>query len=269
MQFLRKIKVGTDRYRLWLRQGEFDLEAATLSFKNQFYEWCAYQSEQGVEKALKAVIIHAGYVPPKVHKLSVLMGFCNSLNVRFSQTKFNFRDLDSFTFISRYPFLLPDGKRAPHELIQPADAERVLNQAKDFIAKIKLILEDESYTPSGIPESAYQVDFKKIDMKKRMESVVSKLVPLFNPEKIIMFGSYAREEKINEMTTIDLLIIAKTDLDFISRIKAAREATRGAQPSIEPLIYTPDEYKAMREVEGEGFLESAIDEGIIVYEKQN
>lgn len=101
----------------------------------------------------------------------------------------------------------------------------------------------------------------------RVENIVSCLVREFEPERIILFGSYARGDYTKD-STIDLLIIADTDERFLDRIKKALLSCRGQTPSIDPLVYTPDEFTSLIE-QGEGFIDSAIDEGIIIYEKEN
>lgn len=140
---LKKIKsTGIKRYAVWLEQAEYDLKAAELSRDNQFYEWACYQSQQSVEKALKSVLVHAGWRPPKMHKLPVLMGYCNSANKEFKKTKFEFRDLGSFTFVSRYPFLIPGKNTSPHNFITLENAQTCIKQAKQILLKIKKLLKE-------------------------------------------------------------------------------------------------------------------------------
>jgi predicted nucleotidyltransferase len=100
---------------------------------------------------------------------------------------------------------------------------------------------------------------------KRVESCVKKLIKAFKPEKIILFGSYARGETVNS-NTLDLMIIADTDLRFFDRIKKALKSCSGGEPAIEPLVYTPKEFDHLLS-QGEGFLEDALEEGIVVYDK--
>ena len=95
------------------------------------------------------------------------------------------------------------------------------------------------------------------------------MVKEFSPEKIILFGRFAREADKPISGTMDILVIDKTDTPFIERITQARLATRGNKIIIEPLIYTPEEFDLMTKEEGEGFLESALEEGKIIYEKKN
>jgi|GEM_PF-604597 len=263
VQKLHDPSLGKKRYRVWIAQAEFDMQASRISFEKEFYEWSAYQAQQAVEKSLKAVIVYAGVIPPKVHKLSILMGLCNKLNPSFRNTHFNFSYIDAFTFISRYPFLLPGKDATPHDQIKREDAKIVLDEAKIFIDNIKFILK-YGESVKGELSKAYEA---KYNIEERLTRVTLALVQEFDPERIILFGSYARDITLKEETTIDLLLIANTTLDFISRIQRAREISRGGLPAIEPLIYTPEEYKLMTEEEGEGFLETAVDSGVVLYDK--
>lgn len=252
------------RYKIWLRQANFDLKAGEVSIKNGFNEWAAYQAEQAVEKALKGVIVHGGETPPKIHKLSVLFGYCNNLNQAFRNTKFQFRYVESFAFISRYPFLIPSQEKAPHEMITKDEAERALEEAVLTIEKITSILKGESVRfEDKLPEPV-----SRDALEKRLIDITDVLVREFKPESIVLFGSYARKPLPTDLSTIDILIIAETDLPFTQRIIKARDLTKGGQPSIEPLIYTPEEYVTMTEVEGESFFESALEEGRVLYSKE-
>jgi len=221
------------RYRAWIKQASYDLAAAKISLQHEFYEWTTYQAEQTVEKALKSVIVHAGERPPKIHKLSVLFGFCNSVNPRFKKTKFDFNHVEAFAFISRYPFLLPGKDKAPHEQITKENAKESIAEAEIILNQIKGIL--------------------KSDIEPIKDGV----------------GSYARDPLPKRLTTIDLLIVADTQMSFIQRIRKARALTKGAKPSIEPLIYTPAEYITMTEEEGESFIEHALDEGRVLFSKKS
>ncbi len=100
---------------------------------------------------------------------------------------------------------------------------------------------------------------------KRIEDCVKKLKSTFDPEKIILFGSYARGD-VEDQGTMDLLIITKSKMPFFERIKKALIACKGGKPSIEPIVYTPEEFNELLSI-GEGFLEDATEEGLILYRK--
>jgi len=100
----------------------------------------------------------------------------------------------------------------------------------------------------------------------RIASCVENLTEEFRVEKIVLFGSFARGEG-EEAGTMDFLIIARTKLKFFDRIKRAILACSGGQPSVEPLVYTPREFDLLL-TQGEGFLEDAMEEGVVLYENK-
>lgn len=258
--------LNEERWQVWLKQAKFDLSAAFLSLENEYFEWATYQAEQAVEKALKSVIVHAGAKAPKIHKLGILFGFCNQVNEEFRNTDFNFKHIESFTFISRYPFLLPDRSHTPHEIITESDANKALVEASEVILKISKILKKQltkSVQITDIKEEVYSAQ----EIVKRTDIITKALVKKFNPESIILFGRFAREWGKPLSGTMDILIIAECpNCSFVERIYDAREATRGGAPIIEPLVYTPEEIHILHQ-ENESFLKSAFAEGKILFEK--
>ncbi len=251
------------RYKIWLKQANFDLEASKLSYDSGFYEWSTYQAEQAVEKALKSVLVHAGQQAPRLHKLAVLFGYSNSVNQKFKNTKFKFKHIESFTFISRYPFLVPGQYSTPHEFITKNDAFMAIEEARDILDKIENILKTPIDVEINFQDKSFVISREELD--KRLNEVKLKLVKEFNPQKIILFGSYAREKLPDYPTTLDLVIIADTNLPFFERIRKARIITRGGYPAIEPLVYTPSEYKRLSRIEKEPFFSLISKEGRIIY----
>lgn len=260
--------MSDSRYRIWLKQAKYDIAAAFLSLENEYFEWAAYQAEQAVEKSLKAVIVHSGAKAPKIHKLGILFGFCNQVNQKFKNTNFNFKHVESFTFISRYPLLLPDKAKAPHELISERDAATALNEAAEVLLKITQILQSYPLEPKKEEKELLREEkFSAERIKKRLDQIKDQLIKEFDPVSIILFGRYAREMGEATAGTMDILIITDCDgCSFIDRIYRAREASKGSEPIIEPLIYTPKEIKLLQE-EDESFLKSALEEGKVIYSK--
>lgn len=258
---LQKInkRLGINRYKVWFKQADYDLKAAQISHEANFCEWTCFQSEQAVEKALKAVLAHAGWHPPKTHKLSVLIGLCNNANTSFRNTQFKFRDLEVFTFVSRYPFVIPGDIRTPHEIVSCKDGESCLVQADFLLQRISEILNQEY-------QNGYEdiENIGSINIEKRLENIKKSVVEKFNPKKIVVFGSYGRGE--NYLSTIDLLIVAKTDLNYIERVREIREITKGGLPSVDPVVYTPEEFELLKQTDS--FLQSALSEGRVIYEKK-
>jgi HEPN domain-containing protein/predicted nucleotidyltransferase len=259
-----------DRFKIWLSQSDFDIKAAQISFENRLYEWVCYQSIQSVEKCFKAIIVHAGYRPPKTHKLGILISMSNKANKFFQYVKLSkFRKIEAYTFISRYPFVIPGQNVTPHELIDREDAETCLQIATDIHQKVTEFLS----TQKAEKDQALTVNdyyFTETEIKSRIEDIKNDLLGCekLAIAKIILFGSFAREKSRPKTSTMDILVVADTDLSFIERIQYARQVTKGTEPIIEPLVYTPSEFEYMLKEEGEGYLESAIEEGIVVFEKK-
>lgn len=259
------------RYKVWIQQAYYDIEAGKESFESKNYEWACYQAVQATEKTLKSVLIHAGWNPPMTHKLGVLVSLCNRANKVFQNIKFNFRKLEAYTFISRYPFVYPGQKNiTPHEFITKQDAEVCLEIAQDVFSKIQDFFKQRTDYPTEIIDiNAFYFTGAEVD--QRIQEVKTQLssADQLDIQKIILFGSFARDKTRPKTTTMDLIVIvAETEMNFIDRIAYIRELTHAGEPIIEPLVYTQKEFDYLVEEEGEGFLESAIGEGKVIYQKQ-
>jgi len=90
------------------------------------------------------------------------------------------------------------------------------------------------------------------------------LLKEYNPEKVILFGSQAKNS-CDSYSDIDLVIIKKTEKRFLDRIK---EVFKVIKPNfaIDILVYTPDEFQKMLS-EGNPFLEHVLKEGKVIHEK--
>lgn len=254
------------RYEIWLKQAEFDIQAAKLSKANGFYEWACFQSEQSLEKTLKAVIVHAGVRAPRIHKLGILMGMSNQINPDFFHIKIDFRRMESYTFVARYPFLIPGQNKSPHEFINEEDATECIFIAENAIKVISNFLHHNKR-----PGNAVDLTFGKYtvaEINGRVDRLITKLAANLDLKKVIVFGGFARNPEQPKDKTMDLLVIANTDLGFFERIKQVRQLASGENPIIEPLVYTEAEFKDLLHEEGEGFLESAVEEGKVVFEKK-
>ena len=97
-------------------------------------------------------------------------------------------------------------------------------------------------------------------IEKFKEEVISKL----NPQRIILFGSFARGD-INEGSDVDLIIIAKWKEEFLDRIKLLMDLNKFKIP-LEPIGYTEEEFKKLIE-EGNPFILQVLKEGKVIYER--
>ncbi len=268
---MSKKNESKERFNVWLQQGKHDLDAAKVSLEGGFYEWVCYQSIQSVEKIIKAVVVHSGFRPPRVHKLGVLLGMANKANKAFEDVKLEFRKIESYTFISRYPFIIPGQNKTPHELITKEEAETCIRLATDILDKIETFLSGQTSSSGDKPIETGDYYFSKEEITSRIENLIESIINCehIKTEKIILFGSFAREKTRPRTSTMDIMVIGRTELPFLERISYVREITRGSEPIVEPLVYTPEEFDQLLNEEGEGFLETALEEGKVIWERFN
>jgi len=87
----------------------------------------------------------------------------------------------------------------------------------------------------------------------------------YAPQKVILFGSYARGD-YHAGSDVDLLIIKDTDRPFLERSAEIWQCYSGAL-LIEPLVYTPREFETMVAHENP-FIMQILREGMTIYESQ-
>jgi predicted nucleotidyltransferase len=87
----------------------------------------------------------------------------------------------------------------------------------------------------------------------------------YEPEKVILYGSFARGDH-HAGSDLDLIVVKETDRPFTDRICDVLRLCRSRIP-VEPLVYRPSEIAAML-ARGNDFLETALKEGIVLYEQQ-
>ena len=104
---------------------------------------------------------------------------------------------------------------------------------------------------------------KKI--QKIIAEVVEKIKTEYQPEKIILYGSYAYG-KPNKDSDIDLFIVKHTEKRPVDRYVDVSTLIyeRGRQISIEPLVYTPEEIERLLTT-GDDFLEDVLNQGEVLY----
>jgi uncharacterized protein len=84
----------------------------------------------------------------------------------------------------------------------------------------------------------------------------------YEPERVIVFGSFARNES-DEISDIDLVIIKATEDDFFTRIRKVMRLL-DLRTSMDILVYTPDEFEKMKS-NGNAFIETILEEGIVLH----
>lgn len=112
------------------------------------------------------------------------------------------------------------------------------------------------------------VDVPTIDKRERIpqdaiDDVVRQIVEKFKPQKIILFGSYARGNPRPE-SDVDLLVVMDTPL------REAQQAIQICQQieyrfGLDLIVHTPN-YLAERVKMGDWFLRDVLKEGKVLYE---
>ena len=102
----------------------------------------------------------------------------------------------------------------------------------------------------------------------RLTSAIPNIVDAFDPEEIILYGSYARGDN-SLYSDIDLIIIAETVMRFQDRSLKALNIINDKEGdiAINPLVYTSTEFKNMLESK-ESFLVSAMIESVLLWKKE-
>ena len=100
---------------------------------------------------------------------------------------------------------------------------------------------------------------------KRIDDIVKRIAIKFNPDKIILFGSYAAGNP-NSDSDIDLLIIKDTDLPRHKRSFDIQKLLIGSMIPMDILVYTTKEFEQEKK-EKSSFLYTAIKTSKILYER--
>ena len=78
-----------------------------------------------------------------------------------------------------------------------------------------------------------------------LRSIVDRIAGRFDPEKIILFGSYARGVATAQ-SDVDILVVAQTDLPQRDRFRAIRRLLADFAVALDVYLKTPEEYERWR-----------------------
>ena len=103
--------------------------------------------------------------------------------------------------------------------------------------------------------------------KRKISDIVNKIAKNYDPDKIILFGSYAIGTA-NDDSDLDIIIVKKTDKPKHKRGREVRKFLLGSMVPIDLKIYTPIEFENERNF-SLSFLNSAIKNSIVIYERND
>lgn len=99
-----------------------------------------------------------------------------------------------------------------------------------------------------------------------IEEVVRRIVERVDPEKIILFGSYAYGAP-HRHSDLDILVVLSSSLPRYKRAIPVYDALAGLVIPKDIVVYTPEEVEDWGEVP-QAFVTTVMNKGLIVYEKQ-
>jgi predicted nucleotidyltransferase len=97
--------------------------------------------------------------------------------------------------------------------------------------------------------------------------IVNKVVDSYQPEKVLLFGSYATGNETSD-SDVDLIIVKDTKTPRHKRGREVRKYLFGTLIPIDLKVYTPDEFEKEKDLQY-SFINSVINECITLYERKN
>jgi uncharacterized protein len=103
--------------------------------------------------------------------------------------------------------------------------------------------------------------------KEKISEIVDTIIAGYDPEKIILFGSYATGNP-NIHSDLDLFVIKKSRLPRPQRTVQVRKMLYGSKVPIDLIVYTPKEVDESKNKEY-SFVHEVLRTGKILYEREN
>ena len=105
----------------------------------------------------------------------------------------------------------------------------------------------------------------QVSVGKSLRPAIQKIVQELNPEKIVLFGSYAYGIP-NPHSDVDLLVIMKTNASLKDRSWAVSQLLLPRPFPVDILVKTPEEVKKGLET-GDFFLKEILTRGKVLYDR--
>ncbi|MCC7202485.1 MAG: nucleotidyltransferase domain-containing protein [Nitrospirae bacterium] len=105
-----------------------------------------------------------------------------------------------------------------------------------------------------------------MDIEAYLKEAVRKIIDNFNPEKIILFGSYAYG-KPTENSDIDLMVVMDTDMKPYERVLPIRKTLKYLGMPKDVIVRTPQEFERFKDIVGT-IIYTAAHKGKVVYERR-
>jgi predicted nucleotidyltransferase len=105
-----------------------------------------------------------------------------------------------------------------------------------------------------------------MDIESYLINIVDKIVNNFNPDKIILFGSYAYGHPTAD-SDMDIMIVMDTDEKPHKRAVSVRKVLKGIGIPKDIIVKTPEEFERFKDIVGT-IVYPAAHKGRIIYERR-
>jgi predicted nucleotidyltransferase len=103
--------------------------------------------------------------------------------------------------------------------------------------------------------------------EEKIQEIIIKIVKGYDPEKIILFGSYAAGGA-NENSDLDLFVVKNTEVSRPLRTIQVRKLLFGAMVPIDLVVFSPEEIDKMKNNKY-SLVYEVMNSGKIIYERSN
>lgn len=101
-------------------------------------------------------------------------------------------------------------------------------------------------------------------LDSKLELIINKILQVLIPDKIILFGSRAREEG-KESSDYDLLVIKKDINNIIKTEQAIYRNLAGIKANVDIIVRSPELIEENKNLAG-SLVKNALKDGILIYQ---
>ena len=123
-----------DDPREWLNRARSSLARVRLRHPDVYLEDLCFDAQQASEKALKAVLLHCGIAPPRIHDLGRLLTLVEEARIDVPEAVRDADSLTPFAVIARYPSVTDPVTEEQYEQAMQT-AEVVVRWAKQTVLR--------------------------------------------------------------------------------------------------------------------------------------
>lgn len=105
-----------------------------------------------------------------------------------------------------------------------------------------------------------------MDIENYLKTIIEKITNNFNPQKIILFGSYAYGYPTAD-SDMDIMIVMDTDEKPHKRAVSIRKILKGIGIPKDIIVKTPEEFERFKDIVGT-IVYPAAHKGRVIYERR-